>query len=841
MRYALRMGGANFDLADLIPDSVVVRNEDGSICSWNEGAHLLYGWTADQAIGRDADDLLGSNHQFGLAYIMDLATRDGHWHGEIYRRAADGRELCVQVRWVVRRDDNGDIAEIVEWGRDTQEVSVGEVAAHRFTNLFHAMAASFWELDFSEVRKAVGALVADGITDIPAYLLSNKEFIGRAISMVRVIDVNKQTLELYRIPSREAVLSQPMDWTWPEESRHVFAESLVAAAQRRDRYSVETVLKKWGGEEFEVLFTVCWPSDHKAQGTVLVGIVDITDRKRAERELRASLDRYRDLFHHVPVALLQLDMRPLFARLQELQHGGVADLAAFVEDTPEFLDEVLTLPLIEEANAEALRLFRATEVSDLKGPISWAWAQSPETIRRSLLARLRGEPQYSEETRVSRPDGSVVDVIYVMSFPKALMDHGINVVGFVDMSARREADLALRQSEHRYRDLFHHLPLALWQCDTSRLAPMLDELRDMGITDLPSYIDAAPDFLTRCMQVVTIQEVNAATVALCGARSAEEFVGKTPWDYWRGNAGTFRRAVEARFAGRPAHSEETRMRLPSGDYADVAFSIAFPPALQDHGITVVATLDIGDRKRAEARLREVQTNLSHAARVSTLGELTASIAHEVNQPLAAITAFGEASLRWLQRDVPELEEVEAMTREIISDARRASDIIARIRGMALKRDPVPTPLDVGEVIDEALLIIRHESQSKAVAIEVDIAAALPRVMADRVQLQQVIVNLAVNALQAMSLNDAKARTLKITAAPGDGTVEICVDDSGPGVAAEHLDQLFNGFFTTKQEGMGMGLAICRSIIQEHGGRITAANHAEGARFCFTLPALGAPS
>ncbi|QDL91094.1 PAS domain S-box protein [Paroceanicella profunda] len=981
-------------LPDLVPDSIVARAMDGRVRHWNGGAERLYGWPAHAVLGRDIDELVRSRHPFGLAAIMEALKTDGRWEGEIFRTAADGRELCVSVRAMLRRGADGSPPEIIEWSRDTARASKSEIDGHRYENIFHAMAVSFWELDFSRVRKAIGELVASGVTDVAGYLRTDTDFIDAAIELVSVVDVNDMTAELFAAP-RDIILSQHMGWAWPPDSRHVFAESLIAAARQEDSYSTETVVTTYDGRRMDVLFTVCWPTGHKAKGTVLVGVIDISERKRATAELRRSEERYRrlfeamavgyleadmdrvddllddlraagvedlvayidahpefvrraidaivlvdanemaidlfeagsrdnvlgapgrfippegewafreafvsryhkrklgpldlqfrtsegklidvrfttwttpdrprgenvlislldigehkrayrelevsehryrDLFNHMPIALLQLDMRPLFSRLAALRADGIADLAAHVRDNPDFVQEALHLPRIEDANAEALRLFEAGNVDDIRGPITWGWKESPETIGRSLQARLAGRPSYSEETRVNTLAGNVTDVLYAMSFPAALMDRGINVVGFVDISERKRADRALGQSERRYRDLFNHMPIALWQCDTSGLTDMLAQLKAAGVTDLGSHFDAHPGFLARCLDVVTVQEVNDATVRLCGGTDPAEFAGTTAARYWHRNPGPFRRSMEARWAGKSGHGEETRMLALDGREIDVAFSISYPPALQERGITVFATVDIHDRKRAEERLRRAQADVSHAARVSTLGELTASIAHEVNQPLAAISALGQASLRWLARAEPDLQEVAALAGQMVADARRASDIIARIRGMALKRDPELAPLLINEVVEEALLIVRHESQSKAIDISVRLGSDLPLIHGDKIQLQQVVINLAVNAIQAMASNTARPRRLTVsTGLSEDGSVTATVSDTGPGIAATDIDDLFTGFFTTKKEGMGMGLSICRSIVQSHDGTISARNGPDGACFVVRLP------
>jgi C4-dicarboxylate-specific signal transduction histidine kinase len=221
-----------------------------------------------------------------------------------------------------------------------------------------------------------------------------------------------------------------------------------------------------------------------------------------------------------------------------------------------------------------------------------------------------------------------------------------------------------------------------------------------------------------------------------------------------------------------------------------------------------------------------------------LGELTASIAHEVNQPLGAILTSGEAALRWLNRPDPDLAELRMLSARTIADARRAADIIRRIRNMATHGKPEETGLALNDVVEEVMLFLGPELKRQGVTATLELAPDLPDVMADRVQLQQVFVNLAVNAMQAMAEQDERQLTVR-TALINDRTLRAEIEDTGYGISADHQGHLFRSFFTTKNGGMGIGLAICRSIIEAYGGRIEAANRSDrpGARFRFTLPVL----
>jgi PAS domain S-box-containing protein len=247
--------------------------------------------------------------------------------------------------------------------------------------------------------------------------------------------------------------------------------------------------------------------------------------------------------------------------------------------------------------------------------------------------------------------------------------------------------------------------------------------------------------------------------------------------------------------------------------------------------------DIEDLRRTEEALQRAQADLAHVSRVSTLGELTASIAHEVNQPLAGILTNAEASLRWLRRAQPDLGEVLHAVQRIIRDSQRAAEVVNRLRALARKEEPVRYPLNLNELVEESLPLMAHEMGRQRIRVELLLAPHLPSVLADRVQLQQVLINLLINAIQAMSETTGR-RVLAIASQVDDGNVMLAVRDSGLGIDPAAAPDLFKAFVTTKSGGMGMGLSICKSIIDAHGGRIWAdADQASGAVFRFTLPAL----
>jgi C4-dicarboxylate-specific signal transduction histidine kinase len=242
-------------------------------------------------------------------------------------------------------------------------------------------------------------------------------------------------------------------------------------------------------------------------------------------------------------------------------------------------------------------------------------------------------------------------------------------------------------------------------------------------------------------------------------------------------------------------------------------------------------------RESERRYRAAQMELAHVNRVTTMGQLTASIAHEVNQPIAAAVTSADAGLRWLAAQPPDLAEVRDSFDRIIKAGNRAGEVIGRVRALIKKVPERRAPLDINETILETIALTHSEMQKQGILLQTELANGLPRIWGDHVQLQQVILNLIMNAIEAMSEVRGGSRSL-ITSTSLDprGDVIVTVRDSGPGLKTENLEHLFDPFYTTKPAGMGMGLSICRSITEAHGGRLeVSANVPQGASFHFSLP------
>jgi two-component system sensor kinase FixL len=277
-----------------------------------------------------------------------------------------------------------------------------------------------------------------------------------------------------------------------------------------------------------------------------------------------------------------------------------------------------------------------------------------------------------------------------------------------------------------------------------------------------------------------------------------------------------------------------------------ALSVASRWAVQKNrqgapGAVLETHTDVTERKRARQAMQEAQAELAHAVRVSTLGELTASIAHEVKQPLTAIVTSGEAAMRWLRRDVPDLQEASAAVARAVAEGKRAAQVVDRIRTFLTKDAVRHADVDLAALLEDAARLVEHELQKHDVLFETEIARDLPPIEGDPVRLQQVAVNLLVNAAQAMSGQPGVRRLSLRAARDGDNAgVLVAVSDSGPGLPGDDFENVFRPFFTTRPDGMGMGLAICRSTIEAHGGRLWAENGSGGgAVFSFTLPVSAA--
>jgi C4-dicarboxylate-specific signal transduction histidine kinase len=256
-----------------------------------------------------------------------------------------------------------------------------------------------------------------------------------------------------------------------------------------------------------------------------------------------------------------------------------------------------------------------------------------------------------------------------------------------------------------------------------------------------------------------------------------------------------------------------------------------------NGRMATISRDIRERKRAEAGLQAAQAQLAHAARVTTMGELAASIAHEVNQPLAAVVTNGNACIRWLATAEPNLYEARAAAARIVKEGTRAGEVIGRIRSLMKRGPPKVSAIDINKLIEEALTLTRHELLRDSVALRVELAADLPQVEGDAVGLQQALLNLVMNARDATTAAVEGLREIVVRSyQPEPGLVAVAVCDSGVGIDPADIEQIFQPFFTTKSGGMGMGLAISRSAVEAHGGKLWAtANQRSGATFQFSIP------
>lgn len=582
------------------------------------------------------------------------------------------------------------------------------------------------------------------------------------------------------------------------DDRARMVEVTAAAAKADGRYEVEFRIVRPNGE---VRILHC-RGEAMRKGPDGIersfgAIQDITELRHAQEELSASELRHRRIFQGSNVSIWELDFSQVEAMIEELRQQGVRDFRDYIAGHPEFVRRAMKTVGVRDVNDATLRLYRAKSKDHLLASLNHlSTSETKAVYAEQLIALAENRSSFQAESVVRTVDGERLSVLVAVAFPPKGAKSASTLASILDVTDRRRAQ---QLTQH----IFESAP------------------DGMGVIGRDYRYQRVNPVYERNWKLPAEQIVGLHVSDLHGSRVFEH---------------TLKPYMDRCFAGEQVSLAEWFTTANGRFYFSVIYSpLRFGSDQVEAALAI--TRDLTDHMVASEALHDAEAALARVNRVTTLGVLAASIAHEVNQPLGAMITSAAACRRWLAAQPPDMEKARSALQRIANDGRRAGQVVDRIRALVNRQAPRRTSVDLNEAILEVVALTRDEVRRNTILLETSLATDVPLIEGDRVQLQQVVLNLLVNAIEAMRGDGTRSRELAIESGRDGATaVTVEVRDSGPGVDPDRMDHLFEAFYTTKEEGIGMGLSISRSIIEAHGGRLwVSPNVPHGAAFRFSLP------